>query len=329
MKPLVFVDGDLGTTGLQILSRLAGRDDLNVLTLSGESRKNLRLRTEAINSCNVAILCLPDEAARQAAAAVTNPAVRLIDASSAHRTDPSWVYGLPEMDHDQPGKIAAARRVSNPGCYPTGAIALLRPLITAGLLPASYPVTINATSGYSGRGREGVEEHEGSGSDSDSGRALPFQVYGLGLQHKHVAEIQQYSRLLHRPLFVPSYGAYRQGIVLTIPIHLHLLPTVVRTDTLRACLESHYANSDLVKVVGEFKAAEMQRLDPQIMNGGNEVSLAVFGNAEHQQVLLTAVFDNLGKGASGAAVQNLDLMLRRHPSGRDTLMRATAKFHSG
>ncbi len=309
MKPLVFVDGDQGTTGLQILSRLAGRADLNVLTLSGKSRKNLRLRTEAINSCDVAILCLPDEAARLAAAAVVNPAVRLIDASSAHRTDPSWVYGLPEMDHDQPGKIAAAHRVSNPGCYPTGAIALLRPLITARLVPANYPVTIYATSGYSGRGREGIEEHEGRGSDSDSGQALPFQVYGLGLQHKHVAEIQQYSRLLHRPLFVPSYGAYRQGIVLTIPIHLDTLPVRPDCKTLRSCLENHYTGSTLVWVVGESTSATIQRLDPQMMNGGNEMSLSVFGNALYPQALLTAIFDNLGKGASGAAVQNLDLML--------------------
>ena len=305
MKPVVFVDGDQGTTGLQILSRLAGRHDLSLVTLPADERKNLRRRSEAINQCDITILCLPDDAAREAQALVTNPAVRLIDASSAHRTNSCWVYGLPEMDRDQAAKIAAARRVSNPGCYPTGAIALLRPLIAAGHLPADYPLTIHAVSGYSGRGRAGVDEHEGGSARN----ALPFQVYGLGLQHKHVAEIQQHSGLARPPLFVPSYGSYRQGIVLTIPIHLDGLPQQVSDESLRACLEEHYSGSSFVKVADKAASDSMRRLDPQSLNGSNEMSLAVFGNPQHQQVLLTAIFDNLGKGASGAAVQNLDLML--------------------
>lgn len=305
MKPIVFIDGDQGTTGLQIHARLHGRDDLSVLTLPGERRRDARWRAEALNGCDVAILCLPDEASREAVAMVNNPAVRVIDASSAHRTTPGWVYGLPELHAGQPARIAAATRVTNPGCYPTGAVALLRPLVDAGLLPADHPVSVNAVSGYSGRGRAGVDEHEGP----TAGGALPYQVYGLSLAHKHVPEIALHAGLSQRPFFVPSYGAFRQGIALTVPLHLRLLPAGVDAARVQACLAERYAGQRHVSVLSLEEARSLDKLDPQVLNGTNDLRLAVFTNEAAGQVLLAAVFDNLGKGASGAAVQNLDVML--------------------
>lgn len=312
MTPVVFIDGDQGTTGLQIQARLAHRTDITLLTLPDERRKNVRWRAEALNNCDVAILCLPDDAAREAVAMVNNPAVRVIDASSAHRTAPGWVYGFPEMVAGQDERIAQATRVSNPGCYPTGAVALLRPLVDAGLLPRDHPVTIHAVSGYSGRGRAGVDEHEGP----NAAQALPFQVYGLALKHKHAPEMALHAGLAHQPVFVPAYGAYRQGIVLTIALHLRLLPAGVDAQRLRTALAAHYSGMRHVGVLTAEASKALERLDPQGLNGTNDLQLAVFDNAAQGQVLLTAVFDNLGKGASGAAVQNLDLML-------DALQRAS------
>ena len=266
----------------------------------------------AINDCDFAVLCLPDAAAREAVASVANPKVRIIDASSAHRTDPSWVYGLPELGETQALRIAQAKRVSNPGCYPTGAVALLKPLIDAGLIPSDYPITIHAVSGYSGRGRAGIEEHEPAEVHRGAKSVLPFQVYGLTLQHKHVPEIELHAGLVNRPIFIPSYGSFRQGIALTIPIHLRLLGSRVHPEDLRVCLEHHYAGAPKVKVLSEEEACQTERLDPQALNGTDDISLAVFHNHQHEQILLAAIFDNLGKGASGAAVQNLDLMLKQH-----------------
>ncbi|WAI81634.1 MULTISPECIES: N-acetyl-gamma-glutamyl-phosphate reductase [Achromobacter] len=303
--PLVFIDGDQGTTGLQIHERLNGRTDLRLLTLPEAERKDPQRRADAINASDVAILCLPDEPARQAAASVVNPAVRIIDASSAHRTTPGWVYGFPEMSAGQAALIAQAKRVSNPGCYPTGAIALLRPLIQAGLVPADYPMVVHAVSGYSGGGRASVDAYEGAGGVPGPA----FQLYGLGLAHKHTPEIEAHAGLTQRPVFVPAYGAFRQGIVLTIPLQTRLLPAGVNSEQLHACLHQHYADTTHVQVVPRQEAASHTHLDPQVLNGTNDLRLAVYGNEQHGQVLLTAVFDNLGKGASGAAVQNLDLML--------------------
>jgi N-acetyl-gamma-glutamyl-phosphate reductase len=305
MLPIVYIDGDQGTTGLQIRERLQGRTDLRVLALRADRRKHPGARAEALNHCDIAILCLPDEAAREAVAMIHNPAVRVIDASSAHRTQADWVYGFPEMVAGQAERIARALRVSNPGCYPTGAVALLRPLVDAGLVPPDHPLTIHAVSGYSGRGRAGVDDHEGP----NAAQALPFQVYGLGLQHKHPPEMALHAGLAHRPIFVPAYGAYRQGIVLTIPLHLRLLPEGVDAQRLRSALAAHYSGSRHVEVLPAEASKVLERLDPQALNGTNDLQLAVFDNAAQGQVLLTAVFDNLGKGASGAAVQNLDLML--------------------
>lgn len=303
--PLVFIDGDQGTTGLQIHERLNGRTDLRLLTLPEAERKDPQRRADAINASDVAILCLPDEPARQAAASVVNPAVRIIDASSAHRTTPGWVYGFPEMSAGQADVIAQAKRVSNPGCYPTGAIALLRPLIQAGLVPADYPMVVHAVSGYSGGGRASVDAYEGAGGV----QGPAFQLYGLGLAHKHTPEIEGHAGLTQRPVFVPAYGAFRQGIVLTIPLQTRLLPAGVNSEQLHACLHQHYVDTTHVQVVPRQEAASHTHLDPQVLNGTNDLRLAVYGNEQHGQVLLTAVFDNLGKGASGAAVQNLDLML--------------------
>ncbi|KAK47754.1 N-acetyl-gamma-glutamyl-phosphate reductase [Caballeronia jiangsuensis] len=305
--PVVFIDGDQGTTGLQIHERLRNRTDITVLTLPAAARKDARRRAEAINACDIAILCLPDAAAREAVDAIVNPAVRVIDASSAHRTQPGWTYGFPEMTPGQSERIASARRVTNPGCYPTGAIGLLRPLLQAGLIPGSYPVSIHAVSGYSGRGRAGVEEHEGQ----DAVNAPSFQVYGLELAHKHAPEIQSHAGLAQRPIFVPAYGAFRQGIVLTVPLALRLLAPDVDGATLHACLARHYADAAHVRVLPMHEADVSKHLDPQALNGSNDMRLSVFSNMEHGHVLLSAVFDNLGKGASGAAVQNLNLMLTR------------------
>jgi N-acetyl-gamma-glutamyl-phosphate reductase len=304
-SPLVFIDGDQGTTGLQIHERLRGRTDLRLLTLPDAERKNAARRAEAINHCDIAILCLPDAAARESVAAITNPAVQVIDASSAHRTDPQWVYGFPEMDVTQPARIASARRVSNPGCYPTGAVALLRPLVQAGLLGREHAVSVHAVSGYSGGGRARVEAHEGPGG----AHAPAFQLYGLQLEHKHTPEIAQHAGLAQRPFFVPAYGAFRQGIVLSIPLFMHQLPSGASGERLHACLQQHYAGAAHVEVMPLAQAEATEQLDPQALNGTNQLRLGVFHNARHGQVLLTAVFDNLGKGASGAAVQNLDLML--------------------
>ena len=304
--PIVFIDGDQGTTGLQIHERLRNRTDLSLLTLADAERKDPLRRAEAINACDIAILCLPDAAARDAVGSIENPAVRVIDASSAHRTQPDWTYGFPEMSTGQAERIANARRVTNPGCYPTGAIGLLRPLLEAGLIPGDYPVSIHAVSGYSGRGRAGVEEHEGQGAAN----APLFQVYGLELAHKHTPEIQQHAGLGQRPIFVPAYGAFRQGIVLTVPIELRLLAPGVDGAALHACLAKHYADAAHVQVLPLHESSALKHLDPQALNGTNDMRLSVFPNMEHGQVLLSAVFDNLGKGASGAAVQNLNLMLR-------------------
>jgi N-acetyl-gamma-glutamyl-phosphate reductase len=301
--PIVFIDGDQGTTGLQIHQRLQGRADLQLVTLPAEQRKNPHSRAAAINACDIAVLCLPDDAARQAVASINNPSVRVIDASSAHRISVDWVYGFAQMSPAQARDIASARRVSNPGCYPTGAIGLLRPLLDAGLLPRDYPVTINAVSGYSGKGRAGVDEFEGPAA----AQTIPFQIYGLNLAHKHVPEIQQFSGLSERPVFIPAYGSFRQGIVLTIALQTRLLPTGVTGATLHTALTRHYQGSKFVEVVPMEQSRALSGIDPRQLNGTDNLRLMVFENEGH--VLLAAVFDNLGKGAAGAAVQNLDLMI--------------------
>lgn len=311
MKPLVFIDGDQGTTGLQILQRLAPRTDLRLLTLPASGRKDPAARAQALRQADFAVLCLPDAAARESVAWAAGSAVRLIDASSAHRTDPAWTYGLPELGPSQAAAIARSARVSNPGCYPTGAVALLRPLVGAGLLPREAAISIHAVSGYSGQGRAGIERHEGPAA----AEAPAFQLYGLGLRHKHVPEIREHAGLLHAPLFVPGYGHYAQGIVLTIPLHRRQLTggpageSATGAARLHECLADHYRGCRHVQVHAHSPGAGPETLDPQALNGTNDLRLHVLSSADGAHIVLAAVFDNLGKGASGAAVQNLDLML--------------------
>lgn len=312
MTAVIYIDGDQGTTGLQIVSRLQGRGDIRLATLPPGERKQEQARRKALNNCDIAILCLPDAAAREAVGWIENPRVRVIDASSAHRTAPGWTYGFPELDAGQAERISAAKRVTNPGCYPTGAVALLRPLVEAGLVPADYPFAIHAVSGYSGMGRAGVEAYEG-----EAASALPaLQVYGLDLRHKHVPEIQQHAGIAMRPIFVPAYGAFRQGIALTIALHLRWCPAGVTPARIHACLAGRYAGQRHVQVLPLSGAPGGPRLDAQALNGTNDLQLTVAANDETGQIVLAAVFDNLGKGASGAAVQNLDLMLSGRPADR-------------
>ena len=227
----------------------------------------------------------------------------MIDASTAHRVAEGWVYGFPEMDPGQAAAVAKAKRVSNPGCYPTGAIALLRPLIEAGLIPADHPLTVNAVSGFSGGGRTMIEAYE-------AGRAPAFELYALDLQHKHVPELQKYARLARRPIFVPSVGNFRQGMLVSVPLHLDTLPGRPRARDLEAALAAHYAGARLVKVVpADDASAKGARLDALALNASDRLELRVFGSETHRQAVLVARLDNLGKGASGAAVQNIRLML--------------------
>ncbi len=320
MSAKVFIDGDQGTTGLKILERLSGRQDIHLWTLPAALRKDASARAAAINECDVAVLCLPDEAARQAVASIRNPRVRVIDASSAHRTHADWVYGFPELSPHQSARIAQARFVSNPGCYPTGAVALLRPLVEAACLRADAALSVHAVSGYSGRGREGLDAHEGAGAAT----ALPFQIYGLDLQHKHVPEIQRHAGLQRRPFFLPSYGSFRQGIALSIPLHAAMLQRPISAQALRDVLAQHYRGQRHVQVLDAAQTAAATRLNPQALNGSNDLRLAVFGSDVHDQILLSAVFDNLGKGASSAAVQNLELMLGLDPDAGNGAGHATA-----
>ena len=258
---------------------------------------------------DLVVLCLPDDGARETAALVEAMGAdgpRILDASTAHRTAPGWTYGFAEMTPGQAEAIAASRRVSNPGCYPTGAIALLRPLVDAGLVPPDHPVTINAVSGYSGGGRSMIEAFE-------TGRAPAFELYGLGFEHKHVPETQAYAGLTRRPIFVPSVGNFRQGMLVSVPLHLDALPARPATRDLEAALAAHYSGQAFVRVVptageaGDVGRAE--RLEPEALNDSDMLELRVFGHATHPHALLVARLDNLGKGASGAAVQNLRLML--------------------
>ena len=305
-KPIVFIDGEAGTTGLEIRRRLAGVGSLSVLSIAAEKRKNEVARLAMMRQADLVVLCLPDVAAKEAVALVASlgsDAPKVVDASSAHRVADGWVYGFPEMDRGQAAAVKGATRVSNPGCYPTGAIALIRPLVEAGLMPADYPVTVNAVSGYSGGGRSMIEAY-------DAGKAPDFELYGLGLEHKHVPELQKFSKLTRRPMFVPSVGNFRQGMLVSVPLHLDTLPGKPSARDLEAALAKHFAGAKLVKVVpADDASSKGGRLDALALNDTDMLELRVFGSEKHGQAVLVARLDNLGKGASGAAVQNIGLML--------------------
>ncbi|WP_299177723.1 N-acetyl-gamma-glutamyl-phosphate reductase [uncultured Brevundimonas sp.] len=302
MTHTLFIDGEAGTTGLEIRERLEARTDLELILL-GDRRRDPEARREALNDADAVILCLPDDAAREAVAMVENPAVKVIDASTAYRVAPSWAYGFPEMDAGQRELIARSRFVSNPGCYPTGFIALMRPLVKAGLVPASHPITVNAVSGYSGGGKAMIAEFEGPDA------ATAYRAYGLSLRHKHVPEMTRHAGLSREVLFTPAVGNYRQGMLVEVPLHLATLPETPSVERIHGALVEAYDGQTFVEVVDLDETEAMTGLEPEGLNGTNRLRLHVFGDRSGEQARLVALLDNLGKGASGAAVQNLNIML--------------------
>jgi len=306
MAHKIFIDGEAGTTGLQIRDRLAGRRDIELLSIAADKRKDIAERKRLLNAADVAILCLPDDAARESVNLIENDRTKVIDASTAHRVAPGWAYGFAEMDKDQSAKIASSRRVANPGCWPQGMIATLRPLIEAGLVPADFPITTHGITGYSGGGKSMIADYEAAGESANE-----FQPYGLTFKHKHLPELEAYTKLTRPALFVPAIGNFAQGMVTVVPLQLWALETVPTGKQLHGAIADHFAaiNGGFVEVAPLVEAERLPELNPEIYNNTNRMRLHVFADDKKAQAVLMAVYDNLGKGASGAAVQNLNLML--------------------
>lgn len=306
MVARVFIDGEAGTTGLQIRERLAARRDIELLSIPDHLRKDIAARADLLNSADAAILCLPDDAAKESVALIESDTTRVIDASSAFRVADGWTYGFAEMDKGQGAAIAAAKRVTNPGCWPQGVIAALRPLIGQGLLPAEFPVTVSGISGYSGGGKGMIADYEAKGP-----AANVFGPYGLGFNHKHLPEMARYGKLASAPLFMPAVGNYYKGMLTAVPLQLSALAKVPTGPEIHAAIADHFAAtaSGFVEVAPLAALERSDDLNPQALNDTNRLRIHVFANDARAQAVVIAVYDNLGKGASGAAVQNLNLML--------------------
>jgi N-acetyl-gamma-glutamyl-phosphate reductase len=309
MNVNVFIDGGAGTTGLEIRERLSGRSDVTLVTLDEATRKNAKARKQALNDADFVILCLPDDAAREAVAMIASDKTRVIDASTAHRVADGWAYGFAELEPGQQGTIAEARFVSNPGCYPTGFLALVRPLVRAGLIPHDWALSVNAISGYSGGGKSMIAEFEEGKANTRA------RLYALGLAHKHVAEMQKHARIAHPPIFTPAVADTYRGMIVEVPVPLHALPRKPSLAQIEATLADAYKDSPLIRI----GAADAQFVTIEDDAGSDRLTLRVCGNAEAGQARLIATLDNLGKGAAGAAVQNLNIMAGFDPVAGLTL----------
>ena len=307
MRVKVFIDGAAGTTGLELRERLESRGELSLVALDDRRRKDAAARAAALNEADVVILCLPDPAAREAVTLIVNPNVRVIDPSSAHRVTEGWVFGFPELEAKRREELRHAMRVTNPGCYSTGFLSIMRPLVRSGIVPPDWAVSCNAISGYSGGGRGMIAEFEDAGAPNYS-REI-YRTYGLNLEHKHVEEMQVHAGLVHRPLFAPSVGRFHRGMLVEIPLQLWALPGNPSVASVHAALADSYRGEKLIEVARLSEAADKKTLDAEELKNTNRLKLYVFGNEARRQARVVAVLDNLGKGAAGACVQNLNAMM--------------------
>jgi len=303
MSTKVFIDGGHGTTGIEIADRLAGRPELSLITVPEEQRRDASARRDALNAADVVILCLPDDAAREAVSLIDNSHTRVIDASTAHRVADGWTYGFPELEPGHRDVLADSRFVANPGCWPTGFLALIRPLVLAGLLPADWPVTVSGASGYSGGGKAMIAEYEG-----DTGAPSAFRPYGLALGHKHVPEMTRFSGLSHPPLFAPAVANAYRGMIVEVPLQLRAMPGAPALGDIHAALAGAYAGSQIVSVASLDESAALGNVAIEHVGATDRLALFVFGSAANGQARLVAALDNLGKGAAGAAVQNINIL---------------------